>query len=288
MHCDRSRYVKVRNEDSVSITTKVATKQLRYIPITPRLKQLFLSEETMKQMRWHHEGKCESEDPDIMSYPTDSEAWQTLDRFDLEFARDPRSVCLGLSIDGFQPHNTDSHQYSCWPVFVMSYNLPPNKCLKEGFIFLALVIPGPKEPKKQMNIFLQLLFEELKILWSGVNAYDSHLKCRFNLRVAYLWSIHDYLGYGKFADRCVHGRLNCPICMDDSDAYKLEHGKKVTFFDWHRRFLPLSHYFRGDRKSFTKGKTVKKGPPKRKLRADITKMLDDLKESGNVKFEGYG
>jgi hypothetical protein len=170
----------------------------------------------------------------------------------------------------------------------MPYNRPPDKCLKEGFIFLALVIPGPKEPKKQMNIFLQPLFEELKNLWSGVDAYDSHLKCRFNLRVAYLWSIHDYLGYGKFASWCVHDRLNCPICMYDSDAYKLEHGKKVTFFDCHRRFLPLSHPFRGDRKSFTKGKTVRKGPLKRKLGANITQMLDDLKESGNGKFEGYG
>jgi hypothetical protein len=37
-----------------------------------------------------------------------------------------------------------------------------------------------------------------------------------------------------------------------------------------------------------KGKTVKKGPPKRKLGADITQMLDDLKESGIGKFEGYG
>jgi hypothetical protein len=103
------------------------------------------------------------------------------------------------------------------------------------------------------------LFEEMKILWSRVDAYDSHLKCRFNLRVAYLWSIHDYLGYGKFAGWCVHSRLNCPICMDDSDAYRLEHGEKVTFFDCHRRFLPLSHPFRGARKSFTKDKTVRKG-----------------------------
>jgi hypothetical protein len=36
-----------------------------------------------------------------------------------------------------------------------------------------------------------------------------------------------------------------------------------------------------------KGKRVRKGPPKRKLRAYITQILDDLKESGNGKFEGY-
>jgi hypothetical protein len=47
----------------------------------------------------------------------------------------------------------------------------------EGFIFLVLVILGPKELKKQMDIFLHLLMEELKELWNGVDAYDNHLKC---------------------------------------------------------------------------------------------------------------
>jgi hypothetical protein len=159
--------VKVRDEDGDSVTTKVVIKQLRYMPITSRLKWLFLSEETVKQMRCHKEGKREIEDPDIISHPADSDACQTLDRFDPKFARDPRSVYLGLSTDGFQSHSNDSHSYSCWPVFVMPYNLPPDKCLKEGFIFLALVIPSPREPKKQMNIFLQPLFEELKNCGKG-------------------------------------------------------------------------------------------------------------------------
>jgi hypothetical protein len=82
---------------------------------------------------------------------------------------------------------------------MMSNNLPPNKCLNEGFIFLALVILGPKQSNKQMNIFLCPLMEELKELWQGVDAYDSHLKCLFNLCDVYLWSIHDYLASGKFA-----------------------------------------------------------------------------------------
>jgi hypothetical protein len=138
MHCGRSRYVKVINEDRVSVTTKMTVKQLRYIPITPRLKRLFLSEEITKQMRWHKEGKCDSENSDIMPHSADGEAWQALDRFDPEFTRDPRSVHLGLSMDGFQPHSTDSSLYSSWPVFVMPYNLPPNICLKQGFIFLPL------------------------------------------------------------------------------------------------------------------------------------------------------
>jgi hypothetical protein len=150
-------------------------------------------------MRWHKERKRDSEDPDIMSQPADTEAWEALDRFDPEFARDPRSVRLGLSTDGFQPHSEVSCSYSCWPVFIMPYNLPPNKCLKQGFVLFALVILGPKESRKEMNIFLCLLFEEMKELWQGVDAYDS--------------------------------RLNCPIRMDDTDAFRLEHGRKVSFFD---------------------------------------------------------
>jgi hypothetical protein len=51
MHCGRSKYMKVVNKDGASVTTKVAVKQLCYMSITPRLKWLYLSEETAKQMR---------------------------------------------------------------------------------------------------------------------------------------------------------------------------------------------------------------------------------------------
>jgi hypothetical protein len=130
MHCGRSRYVKVVNEDGASVTTKVVVKQLRYMPITLRLKRLYLSKEIAKQMRWHKEGKHDSEDPDILSHPADSEAWEALDRFDPDFVRDPRSVHIGLSTDGFQPYSEASSPYSCWSVFIIPYNMPPNKCLK--------------------------------------------------------------------------------------------------------------------------------------------------------------
>jgi hypothetical protein len=78
--------MKVVNEDGSPVTTKMMTKQLHYMPITLRLKRLYLSEETVKHKGWHKEEKRDSEDPDIMSHPADSEAWEALDRFDPEFA----------------------------------------------------------------------------------------------------------------------------------------------------------------------------------------------------------
>jgi hypothetical protein len=77
-------------------------------------------------MRWHKERIRDSKDVDIMSHAVNAEAWHALDRFDSEFAKDPRSVRLGLSTDGFQPYYSDSTAYSCWLVLVMPYNLPPN------------------------------------------------------------------------------------------------------------------------------------------------------------------
>jgi hypothetical protein len=56
---------------------------------------------------------------------------------------------------------------------MMPYNLPPNKCMKEGVLFLALIVPGPKDPVTKINVFMQPLIEELKALWQGVEAYDS-------------------------------------------------------------------------------------------------------------------
>jgi hypothetical protein len=51
MHCGRSRYVKVVNEDGASVTAKVVVKPLRYMSIILRLERLYLSKEIAKQMR---------------------------------------------------------------------------------------------------------------------------------------------------------------------------------------------------------------------------------------------
>ena len=51
MHCKNSRYAVVVDEEETEVTTKVLIKQLRCMPITPRLKQLFLNQDTTKKTR---------------------------------------------------------------------------------------------------------------------------------------------------------------------------------------------------------------------------------------------
>ena len=66
-------------------------------------------------------------------------------------------------------------------------------------MFLCLIIPGPEHPGSKLNVMLQPLIQELKKLWVGVEAYDSFKKKKFTVRVAYLWSVHDFLAFGIFA-----------------------------------------------------------------------------------------
>ena len=130
-------------------------------------------------MRWPKEGKRPNKNEDIMEHPVDGDAWKALDNFDPEFANDPRSIQSGLSTDGFTPFNTNASPYSCWPVFIIPYNLLPELVNKDEYMFLALVIPGPEHPGPKLNMFMRPLFKDLKKLLRGVKAYDSYAKEEF-------------------------------------------------------------------------------------------------------------
>jgi hypothetical protein len=83
----------------------------------------------------------------VIVHPSDSDAWKALDNFDLEFARYMINVCIGLATDGFTPFGDNASSYSCWPMFVVPYNLPSSLCMKYEFIFLCLIVPGPDHPR---------------------------------------------------------------------------------------------------------------------------------------------
>jgi hypothetical protein len=238
-------------------------------------------------MRWHNEGVRENDQ--VMVHPSDSEAWKTLDNFDPDFARDARNVRIGLATDGFTPYNSSAASYSCWPVFAIPYNLPPALCMKYEYMFLCLIVPGPDHPGPRINVMLKPLIDELKQLWEGVEAYDYDQKQKFNLRVAYLWSIHDFKAYNIFSGWSCNGILTCPICGEDTDCFRLKSGGKISYFDCHRRFLPSDHPFRLDSNSFKKDNVVLKGPPRRLSGPEIADMLDNLvlDENGD-QFVGYG
>lgn len=111
-------------------------------------------------------------------------------------------------------------------------------------MFLTVLVPGPRNPKEKLDVFLQPLIEELKNLWEvGVQTYDVSLKQNFQMRAALLWSISDFPAYSMLSGWSTAGRLACPHCREKSDAFTLEKSGKQSWFDCHRKFLPLNHTF---------------------------------------------
>jgi hypothetical protein len=206
LKCGKLRYIEVVNDDGEMMTTEVAHKQVRYMLIAPQLKQIFLSERIVIQMRWHKDG--ERENKEVTVHPSDLDAWKALDNFDPEFAQDTRNVHIGLATDGFTPFGDNASSYSYWPMFVVPYNLPQSLCMKYEFMFLCLIIPSSDHPGPKLNVMLRPLIDELKELWNGVEAYDSHKKQKFTQQTAYLWSIHDFMAYDVFARWSGHARLS--------------------------------------------------------------------------------
>ncbi|TYK04284.1 Transposon, En/Spm-like protein [Cucumis melo var. makuwa] len=149
-------------------------------------------------MRWHKDKRCETEG--ILRHPIDAEGWKHFDEQYPCFSLDARNVRLALSFDGFNPFENMSTLYSMWPVILIPYNLPPWKCMKAPFTFLSLLIPGPRSPGKEIDIYLQPLIDELNELWvDGIQTYDSFSASFFQLRAASLWTINDFPTYGDLS-----------------------------------------------------------------------------------------
>nr|GEZ82303.1 hypothetical protein [Tanacetum cinerariifolium] len=155
--CNTSRW-----KDSNTPGKKVPKKVLRYFLIIPRLQRLYKSSHTVKEMIWHAIGKCT--EPGKMQHLVDGRAWKNFDTKYLDFAKEPRNIRLGLAADGFNPFGNLSQAYSMWPVILTTYNLPSWLCMEESSFMLTLLIPGPKSPGKDIDVYLMTLIEDLKVL----------------------------------------------------------------------------------------------------------------------------
>ena len=55
---------------------------------------------------------------------------------------------------------------------------------------MSMLIPGPKSPGINIDVYLQPLTDELKELWGkGVEAWDAKVKKNLTLRAIVLWML---------------------------------------------------------------------------------------------------
>jgi hypothetical protein len=124
---------------------------------------------------------------------------------------------------------------------LLNYNIPPWLTTKNFFIMLALLIPRKQSVTSEIfDVYLDPLVEELVQLWEGFYAYDV-LKdlgsWAFKLKTVWLWTIHDFPGYGIVAGVAHQRYATCPVCSPNfRGKHHVELGKE-TYTDT-RRWLP--------------------------------------------------
>ncbi|BFG30193.1 hypothetical protein CerSpe_164670 [Prunus speciosa] len=250
----------------------VAAKVVWYFPPIPRFKRMFQSHKIAKSLTWHAARKSVD---GYMSHPADSPSWKLVDEKWPDFGNEPRNLRLALSSDGFNPHSSLSSRYSCWPVMLVTYNLPPWLCMKRKFMMLTLLISGPKQPENDIDVYLEPLIDDLKSLWDGIRGvYDAHIGEYFTLRAALLWTINDFPAYGNLSGCVVKGYKACPICGDDTPSHRLKNGHKICYLG-HRKWLPINHPYRRQRAAVN-GKPEYGMPPEPLTGEEVLHMVEDI------------
>ncbi|XP_072074365.1 uncharacterized protein [Arachis hypogaea] len=276
--CGASRYIEnIEVDIEVDKLKKksVPAKVLRHFPLIPRLKKLFLCSKTAELLRWHNEHRLKD---GKLRHPADGQSWKDFDRLHPDFAKESRNIRLGLASDGFNPFRTMSISHSTCLVVLVAYNLPPWCCMKPEYVMMSLLIPRPCSPEKIIDVYLQPLIEELKVLWEvGVETYDASKNKTFQLHAALLWTISDFPAYAMLSGWSTKGKLACPCCNYDTSSCYLKHSRKMCYMD-HRKFLAMDHPYRMDKRSFNGDVELRSSP----ALLDGEQIFEDLKDFDNV------
>ncbi|KAM3200465.1 hypothetical protein P3L10_032827 [Capsicum annuum] len=103
---------------------------------------------------------------------------------------------------------------------------------------MTFLIPRPKCPGNDIDVYLQPMIEELNELCNGVETCDAHSQSNFIMCVALMWTINDFLAYGNLSGWSTKGKLACPCCYKDTHSISLHN--KLCYMG-HHHFLPMNH-----------------------------------------------
>ena len=80
------------------------------------------------------------------------------------------SFAFALNVDWFQPYTHTKS--SIGAIYLTVLNLPRYIRYKRENVILLGIIPGPHEPKYDINSFLKPLVDELQQFWVGINLHQ--------------------------------------------------------------------------------------------------------------------
>jgi len=122
------------------------------------MEHFFANTNDVNNLRWHiNERKCDG----MYRHPADSIQRK---KFYDEFGKDSRNIQLGLATEGMNLFGNMSTNQSSQSVLLVIYNLPPGLCMKRKYMMLSMMISGPRQSGNDINVYLNPLIEDLKLM----------------------------------------------------------------------------------------------------------------------------
>ena len=114
----------------------------------------------------------------------DSQVWKDFTDSNGGFLREKYNIALMLFVDWVQPYKRS--QYSIGTIYLAILNLPRAQRFLKKWICVVGIIPGPSEPKVNMNTYLKVIVDDLLMLWEGIEVTIEETGQDVRLRAALL------------------------------------------------------------------------------------------------------
>lgn len=142
----------------------------------------------------------------------DGQVWSEFQHYNGQpFLSNTFSLGLAINIDWFQPYKHVT--YSVGAVYLVILNLPRSIRYKQENVILVGILPGPREPSRDINSYLRPLIEELLLFWDGVYVSVNGFTTKQKLRCALICAACDIPAGRKACGFIGHsGHLGCSRC----------------------------------------------------------------------------
>src|SRR5438105_118620 len=163
----------------------------------------------------------------MLRHPLDASQRRKIDMIHPRFGDKPRNVRFTLSTDGMNPFCDMSNSHSTWLVVISILNIPWWLCMKWKYLMLSILIQGTKQPKNDIDVFLEPLLEDMAKLWNdGELVWDEFKQECFMLRAMIFVAITDYHGGFSLSGQ-MKGKKGCLVCLGDTLYVYLFGSKKL-------------------------------------------------------------
>jgi hypothetical protein len=137
------------------------------------------------------------------------------------------------------------------------------------------LIPGPQQPRNDIDTYFRPLDEDLKELWynDGVQIWDEHKREYFGLKVILFVTVSDSPMACNLSGQSKKVGCRCPHYFKEINSLYLRESQKIVYMGY-QYYIPMKHPFRS-MKDKINGNNEKMCRPPHLIGHEVYKMVKD-------------